>query len=511
MKFSIRNKLLLSSGIIILAVVISFIYIIATLNESKKVSERNIEIYAPSEALVNELYALINDSKMLSKNWVFIEQIGETPDKKKLIALQDTVFLQLKEKIDPKVAFWDEQSKEIYNNTCLVITDTLFPLHTTIMESLNSIENYEDPMVAFTINPMMMEGGELIVVTDNILKNLTKLQKNIVKLSTDGYNKSKESFGSFQLILIILLIVLTTVTVGSAYITMQSVVQPIRRIRDDILDKSEGNFVLKKDKINNDEIGDMVKALELMTSNIIGIVQNIKGTSNGLATSSSKVNETSESISSGANIQASSTEEVSASMEEMNASISQNRNNAQSTEQIALKVSGDVNNISTSVNATTQAMQNITDKISIIGDIAFQTNILALNAAVEAARAGEHGKGFAVVASEVRKLAERSKVAANEINEVSIRGINIAEKAASELAGLIPEINKTASLVQEISGASIQQDTGAEQINQVIQELNDIAQQNASAASELSYSSRDLKEQSGELMNIISFFKINKE
>ncbi|MEN8123040.1 MAG: methyl-accepting chemotaxis protein [Bacteroidota bacterium] len=510
MKFSIRNKLIISSGIIILAVVISFIYIIATLNESQKVSERNIEIYAPSEALVNELYALINDSKMLSKNWVFIEQIDETPDKQKLKNLQDTVFLQLKKKIDPKVAFWDKKSKEIYNNTCIAITDTLFPLHTRIMESLNSIENYEDPMVAFIINPMMMEDGELIVVTDDILKNIKELQKSIDKLSIDGYNKSKESFRAFQIILIILGIVLAVVTLAGAYVTMQSVVEPIRKIRNDILDKSKGNFVLKEDKINHDEIGEMAKALKLMTSNIIEIVQNIKGTSNNLAKSSNKVNETSKSISGGANIQASSTEEVSASMEEMSASISQNRNNAQTTEQIALKVAGDVNNISTSVNATTQAMQNITDKISIIGDIAFQTNILALNAAVEAARAGEHGKGFAVVASEVRKLAERSKVAADEINEVSIHGINIAEKAASELAGLVPEINKTASLVQDIAAGSLQQETGSEQINEVIQQLNDIAQQNASAASELSYSSRDLNEQSNKLMNVISFFRIKE-
>lgn len=511
MRLSIKNKLLLSSGIIILAVVISFVFIIITLNESKKTSERNIEIYAPSEALINELYALIDDSKMLAKNWVYIEQIDDTPDKRKLKAIQDTVFLQLKEKIDSKVPFWDAQSKALYENTCISITDTLFPLHTSIMESLNSIESYEDPMVAFVINPMMMEDGELIVATDNVLKDINKLHAHITKMSIDGYKKSKASFGSFQFLLIVLGIILTIIVLFGAYITMQSIVTPIRQIRDDILDKSKGDFVLKKNKLNDDEIGAMAKALRLMTSNINDIVMSIRGTSNDLAKSSHKVNDTSQSISSGANLQASSTEEVSASIEEMNSSISQTRENAQTTEQIALKVAGDVDKISTSVNATTQAMQNITDKISIIGDIAFQTNILALNAAVEAARAGAHGKGFAVVASEVRKLAERSKVAANEINEVSNQGISIAKKAADELAGLVPEINKTAELVQNISGASIQLDIGAEQINQVVQQLNDIAQQNAAAASELSYSSKDLNEKSSELINIVSFFQINKE
>jgi len=251
----------------------------------------------------------------------------------------------------------------------------------------------------------------------------------------------------------------------------------------------------------------MEKALVLMTSNLVKIVNNIRKTSEVLAKNSNKVSNTAHAISQGANHQASSTEEVSASMEEMNASTNQNRDNAKETEKIASNVASDVSNISKSVYATTKAMQDIIDKISIIGDIAFQTNILALNAAVEAARAGEHGKGFAVVASEVRKLAERSKNAAEEINSVSSKGIDIAEKAARELFGLIPEIDKTTKLVQEISTASIQQSLGADQINQVIQQLNDIAQQNASAASELSYSSNDLNRESNELLNSIRFFK----
>ncbi|MDF1546801.1 MAG: methyl-accepting chemotaxis protein [Bacteroidales bacterium] len=508
MKLSIRAKLILSSGIIILAVVVSFIYIVASLNSSKIASEKNIEIYAPSEALVSELIAMINESKMLAKNWVYAEQIADTDDKNKFKAIQETDFLALKKKIDAKMVFWDEKSKEIYKNSCTAITDTLFPLHTQIMETLNSIGSYEDPMIAFIINPMMQQDGDLIIATNNILKKLEKLQENITKLSLDGYNQTKHSFGRLQLILILLGLLLVTVSAVSALVVLQNIVKPIRKIRDDILEKSHGNFKPTKDIFNEDEIGEMANALKLMTSNIIGIVENINNTSNDLVKSSTKVNHASETISNGANIQASSTEEVSASMEEMNSSISQNRNNAHSTEQIALKVANDVSKINTFVNETTQAMQEITNKISIIGDIAFQTNILALNAAVEAARAGENGKGFAVVASEVRKLAERSKLAADEINEVSNKGVNIAEKAAHEISGIVPEINKTASLVQDISAASIQQDLGAEQINQVIQQLNNIAQQNASSASDLAYSSKDLNAHGNKLLKAISFFKI---
>lgn len=511
MKFSIRARLLLSTGTIIIAVIISFIYIIAALSKSKTASEKNIEIYAPSEALVNELYSMIDNTKMLAKNWVYAEQIDDTPDKKKFKSIQTTDFFALKEKLDSKMIFWDEQSKEIYQNSCKSITDTLFPLHNKIMESLNNIESYEDPMTAFIINPMMQEDGELMVATNNILDSLKILQQNIAKLSYNGYHESKESFKKFQIILIILGILLSIVSASTAFVTLQSILKPIRKIRASILKKSRGNFTPDNDKFNEDEIGEMAGALDLMTSNIIDIVENIKRASNELAISSTNVNNASESISNGANIQASSTEEVSASMEEMNSSISQNRTNAHSTEQIALKVANDVNSINKFVGETTRAMQEITSKISIIGDIAFQTNILALNAAVEAARAGENGKGFAVVASEVRKLAERSKLAADEINEVSNKGMSIAEKAAHEISGIVPEINKTAALVQDISAASVQQDLGAEQISQVIQQLNNIAQQNASAASDLSHSSRDLNEQSNVLLDAISFFKIEND
>jgi len=156
-------------------------------------------------------------------------------------------------------------------------------------------------------------------------------------------------------------------------------------------------------------------------------------------------------------------------------------------------------------------MKQIADKVTIIGDIAFQTNILALNAAVEAARAGEHGRGFAVVAAEVRKLAEKSQIAAGEINALSKSSVQIAEESGKLLASIVPDIQKTARLVQEITAASIEQNSGAEQINNAINQLNQVTQQNAAAAEEMATSTEELSSQSDQLKDMIAFFKVNQQ
>jgi methyl-accepting chemotaxis protein len=196
-------------------------------------------------------------------------------------------------------------------------------------------------------------------------------------------------------------------------------------------------------------------------------------------------------------------------MEEMAANIKQNSDNAQQTEKIAIKAAEDGNESGKAVAATVGAMKEIAGKISIIEEIARQTNLLALNAAIEAARAGEHGKGFAVVASEVRKLAERSQTAAGEINKLSASSVQIAEKAGEMLGKIVPDIQKTADLVQEITAASNEQSSGAGQINKAIQQLDQVVQQNASASEEMASTSTELLSQAEQLQSTISFFKLN--
>jgi methyl-accepting chemotaxis protein len=196
-------------------------------------------------------------------------------------------------------------------------------------------------------------------------------------------------------------------------------------------------------------------------------------------------------------------------VEEMNATIRQNADNSLQTEKIAQKSANDALESGKAVSDAVIAMKQIAEKISIVGEIARQTNLLALNAAIEAARAGEHGRGFAVVASEVRKLAERSQVAAAEIGRLSGTSVEVAERAGGMLAKLVPDIQKTSELVQEISAASKEQAGGADQINSAIQQLNQVVQQNAGAAEEMSSTAEELSAQASQLMEVMGFFKVD--
>ena len=260
---------------------------------------------------------------------------------------------------------------------------------------------------------------------------------------------------------------------------------------------------------NEDEIGSMVHALNDMVENLRRVAREVTGSATSVATGSEEMSATAGQVAEGASRQGAATEETTAAMEEMGASVQQNADNAQQTDRLASKASTDAAASGQAVTDTVTAMKNIAERIAIIEEIARKTDLLALNAAVEAARAGEQGKGFAVVASEVRKLAERSQTAAGEISELSRSGVQLAEGAGSMLDRLVPDIRKTAELVQEVSAASREQSTGIEQTNKALQELDRVTQQNAAAAEQMAATAAELSNQALQLQTAVAFFRLD--
>lgn len=261
-------------------------------------------------------------------------------------------------------------------------------------------------------------------------------------------------------------------------------------------------------KVSKNELGELYGAFHEMKNNLINTIQKIIEGSNLIANSSDQLSKVSIQISEGASEQASATEEVSSTMQQMTANIHQNRDHATETENITNSMGNEIKVGAKSSQASVEAMKEITDKITFIKDIAFQTNILALNAAVEAARAGEHGKGFAVVAAEVRKLAEHTASASNIVDEL----INKTQKAVLEngeiMSKIVPLMDKNTTLMQEISHASSEQSSGASQVNNAIIQMNEVTQQNASASEEMAANAKELSAQAEDLRTLISFFKI---
>lgn len=387
----------------------------------------------------------------------------------------------------------------------------------TEVEELESTFNrfYEDgkKMANVYITQGMDAGNKIMEGVDKmheeLIGHIEHLQKTQVDEAKTGTQNNIAAVSKVQKILFLMGGLSVLLGIAIAIFITRSITQPIGKAVDVSNKLSDGDLTVDIEVTGKDETGQLLTAMKNMVEKLKEIVGDVKVAADNVASGSQQLSSTSEQMSQGATEQASSIEEVSSSMEEMVSNIRQNADNAQQTEKIALKSATDAKESGGAVSETVSAMKDIAGKISIIEEIARQTNLLALNAAIEAARAGEHGKGFAVVASEVRKLAERSQAAAGEISQLSSSSVEVAEKAGEMLSKLVPDIQKTAELVQEISVASNEQNAGSDQINRAIQQLDQVIQQNASASEEMSSTSEELASQAEQMQSTIEFFRID--
>jgi methyl-accepting chemotaxis protein len=353
--------------------------------------------------------------------------------------------------------------------------------------------------------------GEMRRSQADYLVAINKLIEFQTELMTAAGKSANETAGQTQQLILLLAISAIVIAAAFAWWVTLSITRPVNEAVTAANALANGDLSVKIDVQSKDEVGQLMGAMQAMVAKLAQIIGEVRSAADNLSNASGQVSATAQSLSQSSSEQAASVEETTSSMEQMTASISQNTENAKVTDGMATKAAREAEEGGSAVGQTVEAMKSIADKIGIIDDIAYQTNLLALNAAIEAARAGEHGKGFAVVAAEVRKLAERSQVAAQEIGGVAKDSVKLAERAGTLLTEMVPSIRKTSDLVQEIAAASQEQSSGVGQINGAMGQLNQATQQNASASEELAATAEEMGSQAEQLQQLMQFFRLEEQ
>lgn len=493
----------MSCFLVLLALILILVHL------SSRESQRLTTQLMPSVSGLEELKDVISRSELLMKSWVFAEKQDNTPSKVEMRALLAEDYPAAMRALETLSSSWPESNRTLLHAVDAAVRDTLQPMQREVMEQLSSFDAYDDFMVVSTVVPLLEPDGDITLTTERIERQIEQIVASAHEEVAHVGERARQLEHWLRLLL----------AFGSLLILLLSIVIAYgisKRIRHMLLDAlrtvssvSQGDLNVQFTVRGRDEIAQLLHSLQAMVEEMHRIVGEITGGSKRIDNAQGAVMDIANRIQEGANDQSGSAEQITASMDEMLDMITTNGQNASATNKQFASVRSDMQQLLQEAGKTRDAVQTITARVEVLNEIANQTNILALNAAVEAARAGEYGRGFAVVASEVRKLAENSRKAADEILAMAGETSHDAENMASILGRVTPEIDRTAHLLSEVEQSSAQQQTNAEQVARAMSQLNDVVQQNSGDAQNLMSEAHGLASSTKDLNEAVGFFKIN--